>query len=84
MLEEEAKDIDIVITTALIPGVPAPVNIKEGFVKNLKPGSVIVDLAAERGGNCYLTKEHRGLEKHVTKEGVTLLPYINWPSRMAP
>jgi len=84
MLVAEAPNVDIVICTALIPGRPAPVSISKDFLKALKPGSVIVDLAAERGGNCYLTKDHKG-EKHVDPEtGVILLAYTDWCSRMAP
>ncbi len=60
---------DIVITTALIPGRPAPVLVTEEMVKSMKPGSVIVDLAAEAGGNCPLTE----LNKTVVKHGVTLV-----------
>jgi NAD(P) transhydrogenase subunit alpha len=75
----QAKEVDIIITTALIPGKPAPELITEEMVKSMKPGSVIVDLAAEQGGNCALTKKDRV----VTAEGVTIIGYTNLPSRMA-
>lgn len=70
---------DVVITTALIPGRPAPVLVTEEMVKSMKPGSVIVDLAAEAGGNCPLTE----LNKTVVKHGVTLVGESNLPSLMA-
>ena len=77
---ELAPEIDIVITTALIPNRPAPVLWTKDMVEMMKPGSVIVDLAAERGGNCELTKAD---EKIVTKNGVTIVGYTDFPSRMA-
>ncbi|MDB6453261.1 Re/Si-specific NAD(P)(+) transhydrogenase subunit alpha [Falsirhodobacter sp. 20TX0035] len=77
---ELAPDIDIVITTALIPGRPAPKLWTEDMVAVMKPGSVIIDLAAERGGNCDLTKPD---EKFVTDNGVTIVGYTDFPSRMA-
>ena len=77
---EIAPDIDIVITTALIPNRPAPVLWTKDMVEAMKPGSVIVDLAAERGGNCELTVMD---EKIVTKNGVTIIGYTDFPSRMA-
>jgi len=77
---ELAPDIDIVITTALIPGRPAPVLWTTDMVEAMKPGSVIVDLAAERGGNCELTRPD---EKIVTDNGVTIVGYTDFPSRMA-
>jgi len=70
---------DIVITTALIPGRPAPVLVSEDMVKSMKPGSVIVDLAAEAGGNCPLTE----LNKTVVKHGVTLVGESNLPGTVA-
>lgn len=70
--------MDIVITTALIPGRPAPVLVTEDHVKSMKPGSVIVDLAAEAGGNCPLTEVGKVVQKH----GVTLIGHGNWPSRV--
>lgn len=77
---ELAPEMDIVITTALIPGRPAPVLWTKDMVEAMKPGSVIVDLAAERGGNCELTKAD---EKVVTDNGVTIVGYTDFPSRMA-
>jgi H+-translocating NAD(P) transhydrogenase subunit alpha len=75
-----APEMDIVITTALIPGRPAPKLWTEDMVKMMKPGSVIVDLAAERGGNCDLTVPD---QKIVTDNGVTIVGYTDFPSRMA-
>ena len=77
---EQAPDIDILITTALIPGRPAPKLWLKDMVSKMKPGSVIVDLAAEKGGNCDLTKPDK---KIVTKNGVTVIGYTDFPSRMA-
>jgi NAD(P) transhydrogenase subunit alpha len=77
---ELAPEMDIVITTALIPGRPAPKLWTEDMVKMMKPGSVIVDLAAERGGNCDLTVPD---QKIVTDNGVTVVGYTDFPSRMA-
>ncbi|QYX58185.1 Re/Si-specific NAD(P)(+) transhydrogenase subunit alpha [Roseovarius sp. SCSIO 43702] len=77
---ELAPEMDIVITTALIPGRDAPVLWTADMVEAMKPGSVIVDLAAERGGNCELTEPD---EKIVTKNGVTIVGYTDFPSRMA-
>jgi H+-translocating NAD(P) transhydrogenase subunit alpha len=77
---ELAPEIDIVITTALIPGRPAPKLWTDDMVRAMKPGSVIVDLAAERGGNCDLTVPD---EKIVTGNGVTIIGYTDFPSRMA-
>ncbi|MBV1904339.1 MAG: Re/Si-specific NAD(P)(+) transhydrogenase subunit alpha, partial [Marinosulfonomonas sp.] len=77
---ELAPEIDIVITTALIPGRDAPKLWLADMVKAMKPGSVVVDLAAERGGNCDLTVPD---EKIVSKNGVTIIGYTDFPSRMA-
>jgi len=77
---ELAPEIDIVITTALIPNREAPELWTEDMVKAMKPGSVIVDLAAEKGGNCKLTVMD---EKIVTDNGVTIIGYTDFPSRMA-
>jgi NAD(P) transhydrogenase subunit alpha len=77
---ELAPDMDIVITTALIPGRPAPKLWTADMVAMMKPGSVIVDLAAERGGNCDLTVAD---QKIVTDNGVTIVGYTDFPSRMA-
>jgi NAD(P) transhydrogenase subunit alpha len=77
---ELAPEVDIVITTALIPNREAPELWTEDMVKAMKPGSVIVDLAAEKGGNCKLTVMD---EKIVTENGVTIIGYTDFPSRMA-
>lgn len=77
---ELAPDMDIVITTALIPGRDAPKLWTRDMVEAMKPGSVIVDLAAERGGNCDLTVPD---QKIVTDNGVTIVGYTDFPSRMA-
>lgn len=75
-----APDVDIVITTALIPNRPAPVLWTADMVAAMKPGSVIVDLAAQQGGNCELTVKDG---KTVTENGVTIVGYTDFPSRMA-
>jgi NAD(P) transhydrogenase subunit alpha len=77
---EIAPDMDIVITTALIPNREAPELWTKDMVDAMKPGSVIVDLAAEKGGNCKLTVKD---EKIVTDNGVTIIGYTDFPSRMA-
>ncbi len=77
---EIAPDIDIVITTALIPNREAPELWTEDMVKSMKAGSVIIDLAAEKGGNCKLTVMDK---KIVTDNGVTIVGYTDFPSRMA-
>lgn len=77
---ELAPDIDIVITTALIPGRDAPKLWLEDMVAAMKPGSVVIDLAAERGGNCDLTVAD---QKIVSANGVTIVGYTDFPSRMA-
>jgi NAD(P) transhydrogenase subunit alpha len=77
---ELAPDVDIVITTALIPNREAPELWTEDMVKSMKRGSVIVDLAAEKGGNCKLTVAD---DKIVTDNGVTIIGYTDFPSRMA-
>lgn len=77
---ELAPEVDIVITTALIPNREAPELWTAEMVKAMKPGSVIVDLAAEKGGNCKLTVAD---EKIVTDNGVTIVGYTDFPSRMA-
>jgi NAD(P) transhydrogenase subunit alpha len=77
---ELAPEVDIVITTALIPGRPAPKLWTEDMVAAMKRGSVIIDLAAERGGNCDLTVPD---QKIVTDNGVTIVGYTDFPSRMA-
>lgn len=80
LFAKQAPDVDIVITTALIPGRDAPKLWLKGMVAAMKPGSVIVDLAAERGGNCDLTEPDKCIE---TKNGVTIIGYTDFPSRMA-
>ena len=77
---ELAPQIDIVITTALIPGRDAPKLWLADMVALMKPGSVVIDLAAERGGNCDLTVAD---EKIVSENGVTVIGYTDFPSRMA-
>jgi len=76
---KQAKDVDIIITTALIPGKPAPKLITTEMVKSMRPGSVIVDLAAEQGGNCELTVPG----EVVVREGVTIIGYTDLPSRLS-
>jgi H+-translocating NAD(P) transhydrogenase subunit alpha len=78
LFEELAKDTDIIVTTALIPGKPAPFLITEQALKNMREGSVIVDLAAERGGNCPLVVPDQITVQH----GVKLIGYTDLPSRM--
>ncbi len=75
----QAMQVDIIITTALVPGKPAPKLITKGMVESMKPGSVIVDLAAEQGGNCALTEPGRVIHH----KGVTIIGYTDLPSRMA-
>ena len=79
MYAKQAREVDIIITTALIPGKPAPRLISADMVKSMKPGSVIVDLAAEQGGNCELTEPGKVVVKH----GVTIIGYTDLPSRLA-
>jgi len=79
LVAERAKLADIVITTALIPGRRAPVLVTEDMVAAMKPGSVVVDLAAAQGGNCPLTEADRVVVKH----GVTLIGYTNLPALVA-
>jgi NAD(P) transhydrogenase subunit alpha len=77
LVHERAKAADIIITTALIPGRPAPVLLKEETVKAMKPGSVIVDMAIEQGGNCPLTERDRIVVKHAVKLiGIANLPAL--------
>jgi NAD(P) transhydrogenase subunit alpha len=76
---KQAKEVDIIITTALIPGKPAPKLITAQMVQGMRPGSVIVDLAAEQGGNCELTEPGKVVVKH----GVTVIGYTDLPSRLA-
>ena len=79
LVHERAKQADIIITTALIPGRPAPVLLKEETVKAMKPGAVIVDMAVEQGGNCPLTER----DQIVIKHGVKLIGITNLPALVA-
>ncbi len=76
---KQAEEVDIIVTTALIPGKPAPKLITQAMVESMKPGSVIVDLAAEQGGNCELTKPG----EVAVHNGVTIIGYTDLPSRLA-
>ena len=78
LFEKQCKDTDIIITTALIPGKPAPKLITRKMVELMKPGSVIVDLAAEQGGNCELTQK----DKAINANGITVIGYTDLPSRL--
>ena len=79
LFAEQAKEVDVIITTAMIPGKQSPVLITEEMVKSMKQGSVIVDLAAEGGGNCELTEKG----ERTVAYGVTILGYTDLPSRLA-
>jgi NAD(P) transhydrogenase subunit alpha len=79
LFAEQAKEVDIIVTTALIPGKPAPRLITAAMVESMKDGSVIVDLAAEQGGNCELTEA----DKVVKSNGVSIIGYTDLPSRLA-
>ena len=79
LFAEQAEEVDIIITTAMIPGKKSPVLITEEMVKSMKHGSVIVDLAAEGGGNCELTEPGESKVVH----GVTILGYSDLPSRLS-
>jgi len=79
MYAKQAKEVDIIITTALIPGKPAPRLITAEMVMSMKPGSVIVDMAAEQGGNCELTVPGEAVVRH----GVTIVGYTDLVSRLA-
>ncbi len=79
MYAKQAREVDIIITTALIPGKPAPKLITAEMVRSMKPGSVIVDMAAEQGGNCELTEPGQSVVKH----GVTIVGYTDLASRLA-
>jgi len=79
MYAREARDADIIITTALIPGKPAPKLITAEMVRSMKAGSVIVDMAAEQGGNCELTEPGQAVVRH----GVTIIGYTDLASRLA-
>lgn len=79
LFRAQAAEVDVIITTALVPGAKAPILVPDDVVACLKPGSVIVDMAAEQGGNCSLTVPGEA----VVHEGVTILGYTDLPSRMA-
>lgn len=79
LFAEQAKEVDIIITTALIPGKPAPRLITAEMVASMKDGSVVVDLAAEQGGNCELTEK----DQVVVRDGVSIIGYTDLPSRLA-
>ena len=79
MYAKQAKEVDVIITTALIPGKPAPRLITADMVKSMAPGSVIVDMAAEQGGNCELTEPGKAVVRH----GVTIVGYTDLASRLA-
>src|SRR5690242_5876547 len=79
LVHQRAAAADVIITTALIPGRPAPVLIREETVREMKPGSVIVDMAVEAGGNCPLSE----LDKIVVKHGVHLIGIANLPGLVA-
>ncbi|MBT3468521.1 MAG: NAD(P)(+) transhydrogenase (Re/Si-specific) subunit alpha, partial [Opitutae bacterium] len=78
LFAEQAREVDIIVTTAMIPGKKSPVLITEEMVKSMKDGSVIVDLAAEGGGNCELSEEGQRTQAH----GVTILGYLDLPGRL--
>ncbi len=78
LFAEQARQVDIIITTALIPGKPAPRLITAEMVRSMRKGSVIVDLAAEQGGNCELTTPHEVVREH----GVTIIGYTDLPGRL--
>ncbi|MCW5775879.1 MAG: Re/Si-specific NAD(P)(+) transhydrogenase subunit alpha [Phycisphaeraceae bacterium] len=75
----QAMEVDAIVTTALIPGKRAPVLVTAGMVESMRPGSVVVDLAAEQGGNCALTRP----DEVVKHKGVTIVGFTDLPSRMA-
>lgn len=79
MYAKQAREVDIIITTALIPGKPAPRLITAEMVQSMKAGSVIIDMAAEQGGNCELTVPGEAVVRH----GVTIVGYTDLPSRLA-
>jgi len=78
LFAKQAREVDIIITTALIPGKPAPKLITAAMVQSMKPGSVIVDMASEQGGNCELTEPGKVTVKH----GVIIIGYTDLPSRL--
>ena len=78
LLKSQCKEVDIIITTALIPGKPAPKLITEDMIEVMKPGSVIVDLAAQQGGNSAYTK----IDESISINGITIIGYTDLPSRL--
>ncbi|NKQ41785.1 MAG: Re/Si-specific NAD(P)(+) transhydrogenase subunit alpha [Sulfurovum sp.] len=78
LFARQAMEVDIIITTALIPGKKAPELITAGMIESMREGSIVVDLAAEQGGNCTLTEPGKVLVRH----GVTLIGYTDMPSRL--
>lgn len=79
LFANQCRDVDIIITTALIPGKPAPKLLSKEMIELMKPGSVVVDLAAETGGNCALTQK----DKIIVHNGVKVIGYTDFPSRMS-
>ena len=79
LFAEQAEEVDIIVTTALIPGKPAPQLITADMVRSMQDGSVIVDLDAEQGGNCELTER----DKVIVRDGVSIIGYTDLPSRLA-
>jgi NAD(P) transhydrogenase subunit alpha len=79
LFAKQAAEVDIIITTALIPGEPAPKLVTAAMVSSMRPGGVVVDLAAEQGGNCELTEPGAVVKRH----GVTVIGYTDLPSRLA-
>jgi NAD(P) transhydrogenase subunit alpha len=79
LVDERARAADIIITTALVPGRPAPLLLREETVQRMRPGSVIVDLAVEQGGNCAVTERDRVITKH----GVRIVGYSNLPAMLS-
>ena len=79
LMTEVVKEMDVIVTTAAVPGAKSPILVTEDMVKAMKPGSIIVDLAAERGGNCELTESGKTVVKH----GVTIIGPENVPSSVA-
>ena len=79
LFTEQAKEVDIIVTTALIPGKPAPTLITKDMVESMRPGSVIVDMAAEQGGNCELSKA----DEVVAHKDINIIGYTDLPSRLA-
>ncbi len=78
LIHKYAKDVDFIITTALIPGRPAPILLTKEIINDMKAGTVVIDMAAESGGNCELTKPG----EYVTENGVTIFGPLNLPSSM--